>query len=239
MGMHEGVRLLSDVLAEVASLSADPFDVTELVHLASDRACEVLACDGAIVLLSVDGRSLAAAGASSGLDGIERMLDLDATPCHVAMHTGTVTQFSTDDDTAEFEAFAAMASTYGILGVLSLPLRHKETLIGTLCLIRSSPMQFLPDTIDDAQTLADVIAATIIREQVHQKALAVTAQLQHALEARVIVEQAKGMVAAELKMSIDDALDRIRQYARSQHLRLTAVAEDIVRRELPIDRLRS
>ena len=237
--MGEGARLLSDVLAEVASLSAEPFDVAELVHLASDRACEVLSCDGAIVLVSVDGTSLAAAGASRGLDGIERMLDLDATPCHRAMHTGSVTHFSTEDSSDEFEAFAAMASTYGILGVLSLPMRHKDSLIGTLCLIRSTPKRFLPNVIEDAQTLADVIAATIVREYVHQKALAVTAQLQHALESRVVVEQAKGMVAAELKISIDDALERIRHHARSQHLRLTTVATDIVTRELSIDLLRS
>jgi GAF domain-containing protein len=233
--MNEGHRLLSDVLAEVASLSAEPFDVAELVHLASTRACEVLSCDGAVVLLTLDGEALGSAGGSSGLDGIGSMLDLHDTPCHEAMRTGDPVVFTGDDDCrSRYAEFAELAEKKGMRGVLSVPLKHKGQLIGTLCLIRQSRRHFLSHTVSDAQRLADVIAASIVREQAHRAALAVTAQLQHALEARVVVEQAKGMVAAELDISVDEALELVRHFARRQHLRMVDVAGDIVRRKLAV-----
>jgi GAF domain-containing protein len=208
------------------------------VHLAADRACEVLACDGSLILLSLDGQSLAAAGGRGGIEGVEQLLELEATPCHEALHADGATLFSIADAPERFAEFAAMAGARGIECVLSVPLRHRSTVIGTMCFIRRSSEPFRTDTMQDAQKLADVVAASIVREQAHRAALAVTAQLQYALESRVVVEQAKGMVAAELGVSIDEALDSLRQFARSQRLRLSDVAGDIVTRKLPIALLR-
>lgn len=228
---------LASALAELASLSAEPFDVSEFVHLATDRACEVLDSDGAIVLLSVDGFAMQPAGSSGSVGDIAALLANEGVPCRLAMQTGTVVRFVGENGNEQFPEYASLASDAGIHRVLSIPLRHREGLFGTLSMVRLSPRDYTDEDITAAERLADVLAASIVREQVLREALAVTAQLQHALEARVVIEQAKGMVAAERRLSIDQALDCLRSFARSRQLRLADVAADIVSRELAIDAL--
>ena len=230
--MDEDRRLLSEVLAELASMAADPIDVVELMQLASDRACRALSCDAALILLTLDGESLAPAGSSRGMQNVDELLGLEATPCHESMMTGECIVYADDDVPERFADFAAFAGILGVRGALSVPMRHRDDVIGTLCLVRTQRRHFLSHTIEDARRLADVIAAGIIREQQHRAALAVTAQLEHALQSRIIVEQAKGMVAAELQVGIDDALDLLRRFARSRQQRLADIADDVVNRRL-------
>jgi GAF domain-containing protein len=230
---------LSQALAEIASLTADPVDVSELVQLATDRACDVLASDGAVVLLSLDGVALEQAGSSGTVGDVDALLAVEGVPCRTAMQTGTPVAFAEERARETFPDYAELAAAAGIRRVLSVPLRHREGVFGTLSMVRLSALDYQEDEVAAATQMADVLAAGLVREQAHRAALAVSAQLQHALQARVVVEQAKGMVAAELHLSIDDALDCIRQYARRHQLRLTDVAEEVVSRRLSIAALSS
>lgn len=225
--------LLSDALTELASVAADPFDVSELVHRASELACQVLASDGAVIFLSVDGSALETAGASAGMPSIDDLLlGGAATPCHDALTTGAPVAFDADHVPERFADFAVIAARVSACSVVAAPLRHRARCIGVMCVMRTKGSPFSASLIDGAQKLADVVAAGIVRERAHRAALEVTAQLEHALEARVVVEQAKGMVAAELRMSIADALELLRAFARRNQIRLAEVATDIVSREL-------
>jgi GAF domain-containing protein len=236
--MDEGPRLLSDALAELASMAGEPIDVAEMVHFACDRACQVLASDGAIVLLSVDGSRMEPAGASGAVGDIDGILRNEGFPCRAAMQTGSVVRYLQEEGHGEFPDYTADATAAGIHRVLSVPLRHGSGVLGTLSMVRLVPVDYDDAEVEAAQQLADVVAANILREQTLRAALAVTAQLEHALQARVVIEQAKGMVAAELAVSIDEALQMIRGFARRQQLRLSDVATDIVARELPVSLLR-
>lgn len=229
---------LADALAELASLRADPFDVGELVHLATERARHILDSDGAIVLLSLDGFQLEPAGSSGAVGDIDAMLANEGVPCRMAMQTGTTVAFAEEHAHEQFPAYAALAADAGIARVLSVPLRHGDSVVGTLSMVRLSRTDYQEREVAAATRLADVLAASIVRDQELREARAVSAQLEHALQARVVIEQAKGMVAAELRMTIDEALDCIRQFARSRHLRLAEVGADIVDRRLPIALLR-
>ncbi|MEA3019729.1 MAG: hypothetical protein QOI47_1253 [Actinomycetota bacterium] len=233
------VPLLTGVLAELAGLAAEPFDVGELVHRVSERAARALDCDGAIVLLSIDGETLEAAGSSAGMLGVDKLLALTTTPCHTAMRSGKVVLFPAEGASPQFAEFAALADHYGVLGTMAVPLRHRDAAIGVVCLVRTREARFGASTIEAAQQLAAVIASLIVREKAHRASVAVTEQLQHALDVRVVIEQAKGMVAAELGITVDEALDRIRPFARRRQLELAQVAADIVSRTLPITLLRA
>jgi len=54
------------------------------------------------------------------------------------------------------------------------------------------------------------------------------AQLQQALESRVAIEQAKGIVAARLDVSVDDAFELMRQTARNERTKVRELADEIV-----------
>lgn len=232
--MQEDTRVLADALTELARLSADPFDVSELLHLATDRAREVLTADGSLVLLSVDGEGLEPAGASGNVGDIDAILATEGVPCRRSLRTGEVVFFDAERSGDEFPDYAALAAAAGIKRVLSVPLRHADTVFGTLSVARGEARDFHDDDAAALRQLADVVASNMVRERTLRQALAVTAQLEHALQARVVIEQAKGMVAAELRITVDEALDCIRRFARARQRRLADVAGEIVTRTLTV-----
>lgn len=232
--MQEETRVLADALTELALLSAEPFDVSELLHVATDRAREVLRSDGSLVLLSVDGDGLHPAGASGNVGDVDAILATEGVPCRRSLLTGEVVSFDAEHAADEFPDYAALAAAGGIRRVLSAPLKRGDSVLGTLSVARGQARDFDEDDVAAIRQLADVVTSSLVREKTLREALAVTAQLEHALQARVVIEQAKGMVAAELKITVDEALDRIRRFTRSRQLRLADVAGDIVARSLAV-----
>jgi transcriptional regulator with GAF, ATPase, and Fis domain len=234
-------RHLSEVLAELASLSAEPFDVHELVQVACDRAVEVLAVDGAVITLTVDGSPLALVAAAGQSDAAEMLLAIDRTPCAESIETGSVITYDhrRPSDAVRFPVFSTAATSVGLLHSMATPLRHGEGVIGMLSLMRLHDRPFDERSAQPARQLAEVIVAGIVHAEALRAAIAVREQLEHALKARVVIEQAKGMVAADLGISVDEALVLIRTFSRSQHLRLADVSGDIVSRKLPMMLLRS
>jgi GAF domain-containing protein len=232
-------RRLSDVLAELAAMSGEAPDVTDMVHIACERSLEVLGADGAVVLLSVDGVSLEVAAQAGTVGDEERCVLPPAHPCEDVLRTGVPHVLSARVVDPDFPTYATSLREMGLASTAVVPLRHGDDVIGVLALIRTIGDDFPAAMLADAQHIADVVAANLVIDKTLRAALAVRAQLEHALQARVVVEQAKGMVAAELGVSIVVALDMIRRFARTKHLRLADVATDIVERTLPVALLRA
>lgn len=229
--MEQGRRLV-DALAEIATLAAEPFDV-ELLHVAAVRAREVLGVDGVSMLVSFDGDVLAWALPAIGVPGLERAAEAPGSPCHEVLRTGVPVVCSLDEPAGH-----ELLTSLGVAEAAAVPLRHRARVLGVLVLAhRTAPLP--TSAVVDAQRLADVIAAGLVREHAHRLQQARNDQLQHALDARVVVEQAKGMLAAELGVDVEVALDTLRRFARSNQLKLHDVAADVVSRTLPSAVLRA
>jgi AmiR/NasT family two-component response regulator len=91
-----------------------------------------------------------------------------------------------------------------------------------------------PDDVRTVQALADVATIGLLQEQAVQRGVALTEQLQGALNSRVIVEQAKGAIAQMRSCTVDEAFTILRDYCRSNNLRLSAVAHAVVTDAQPI-----
>jgi AmiR/NasT family two-component response regulator len=78
------------------------------------------------------------------------------------------------------------------------------------------------------QALADVATIGILQERAIRHGEIVIEQLQAALNSRVIVEQAKGVLAQVGGLTMDIAFDRLRRHACSHNLLLVEVARRIV-----------
>jgi len=76
-------------------------------------------------------------------------------------------------------------------------------------------------------------AIGLIQERALRERSLLTEQLQAALISRVVIEQAKGMLAEYLKMTVDDAFQLLRSYARDRNHKLSDVARDVVDRKIP------
>ena len=60
---------------------------------------------------------------------------------------------------------------------------------------------------------------------------------QSALSTRIVIEQAKGVLAEHGMLDMQDAYAALRDYARANNRKLGAVAEQLVRREIPASEL--
>jgi AmiR/NasT family two-component response regulator len=100
--------------------------------------------------------------------------------------------------------------------------------IGALNLFGSDRGRLDPDDVKIIQALADVTTIALLQEQAINRSEVLTEQLQHALTSRIVIEQAKGMVAQLYNVQITEAFELLRSYARANQRRLLDVAQAVV-----------
>jgi len=115
----------------------------------------------------------------------------------------------------------------------AVPLRVRTNVIGALNLFRGSDEPFTGSEIEIVQAMAEIAAIGLIQERALRERNLLAEQLQAALNSRVIIEQAKGMLAEYLTVTVDDAFGLLRSYARNHNRKLSEVASDVVDRQLP------
>jgi len=124
--------------------------------------------------------------------------------------------------------FAHEALAAGFRSVHALPMRLRGTVIGALNLFLVEPGDMQEADVEAAQALADVATIAILQHRAALEAQVLNQQLQHALNSRVIIEQAKGVVAERQRLNMEQAFSALRAYARDHNLRLVAVAEAVI-----------
>jgi hypothetical protein len=133
--------------------------------------------------------------------------------------------------------FAARATAAGFASVHAVPMRLKDSVLGALGLFGTSIGPLGADDVSLAQALAHVACVAIVQDKVATDREALAEQLQGALNSRVVLEQAKGILAQVGGLDMDQAFTTMRRYARDRNQRLTDVARALVHRELAADRL--
>jgi GAF domain-containing protein len=124
--------------------------------------------------------------------------------------------------------FAAEALAAGFGSVHALPMRLRGSVIGALNLFRVSRGEMGPDDVELAQAFADVATIGILQHRASEEAQVINEQLTRALNSRVVIEQAKGIVAERLNIDMDQAFAVLRQHARNNNLRLADVARGVI-----------
>ncbi len=133
---------------------------------------------------------------------------------------------------ARWPRFAAAAARQGFASVHALPMRLRRQTIGALHLFGEVPGELSADDVDLAQGLADTATISILQERAIRRGETLSEQLQTALNSRVIIEQAKGVLAVTGRLSMADAFTTLRNYARANNTRLSEVARALADREL-------
>jgi transcriptional regulator with GAF, ATPase, and Fis domain len=143
-----------------------------------------------------------------------------------------VTSEDLEADCVRWPLFAPAARAAGFDRVLTVPLRVGTQTIGALSIFRSAREVPPANTQLLAQAFADVVTTSILRKRAAQHTTIVVEQLQHAVESRVVIEQAKGIVGERHALSMDAALDALRRHARNRNHKLTEIARGVVRGEI-------
>jgi len=153
-------------------------------------------------------------------------------PCLDAFSSGRPVQASAAESRARWPVFAPEASDAGFQMMCAVPLRVRTDVIGALNLFRGTYAPFTRTEMEMAQAMAEMAAIGLIQERALRERSLLAEQLQAALNSRVVIEQAKGMLAEYLTMDVDDAFNLLRNYARDHNRKLSQVACDIVNRKI-------
>ncbi len=131
--------------------------------------------------------------------------------------------------------YAEVVSAQGLSAVLAVPLRLGDQRVGAVDLYDVEPRSWSADDLAGATLLSKMVTAYVLRADAIERIEQVNRQLQLALDSRVVIEQAKGKLAGELRISVDQAFRVIRDHARSNHLTVRGVSEAIVGGTLTLD----
>jgi GAF domain-containing protein len=124
--------------------------------------------------------------------------------------------------------FATEALNAGFRSVHALPMRLRGTVIGALNLFHINPGEMREADIGAAQALADVATIAILQHRAATEAQVLNDQLNNALNTRIVIEQAKGMVAEREALDMPQSFAMLRNHARNHNLRLADVAHDVI-----------
>jgi GAF domain-containing protein len=230
---------LAQTFVELADTLVAGYDLMEFLQTLTDRCVELLEVDAAGLLLADSRGALRLVAASTEQARVVELFQIqnDEGPCLDCYRTGQPVIVSDIRDgraAARWPRFAAAAQEMGYAGVHAIPMRLREQVIGTLNLFRTEPDGLDPAVVVAATALVDVATIGILQERAVRQQEVVAGQLQLALNSRVLIEQAKGILAERLRVTPDEAFVLLRRYARDHNHRLTELSGDVIRGTVPI-----
>ena len=229
--------LLARTLVELADTLVDDFDIVDLLTTLADRCVEVLDIAAAGIMLVAPDGALRLMTSSSEAMRVVELLELQSHegPCLDAFRTGQPV-FDRDlaTDGGRWPQFAAVALAAGFRAADAIPLSLRRQVIGALNLFRTEPGSLDPDDVVAAQALAAIATIAILQHRTAIEAHVLNEQLNLALSSRIVIEQAKGMIAERERVDMEHAFTRLRSHARNHNQRLVDLASDVVRGSMDI-----
>ncbi|MBQ0854667.1 GAF and ANTAR domain-containing protein [Streptomyces sp. BH-SS-21] len=224
---------LAAAFVELSDTLVRDFDVIGFLHTLTEHCVGLLEVRAAGVLLATPQGQLVDAAAS---DNHTRRLEMDSIewdegPCRDCYHSGVQVPdvpLDTEAARARWPWFAPRALEMGFTSVVAAPLRLHEQVIGALNLFRDQSGPLDASQLRLGQALADTATIGILQQRAVAEQMNITAQLQAALDSRIIVEQAKGSLSQRRRVSVEEAFVLMRIHARDHQVRLTDIARQIL-----------
>ncbi|MGW6054269.1 ANTAR domain-containing response regulator [Streptomyces sp. NPDC055189] len=238
---------IARTFVELADTLADDFDVINYVQQLHRRCCEILDVTDAAVLLatpespaSPEARLYDPTAAARGTRDIDRArgaaidMAMREGPAVDAYRTAAVTSGHLSSAPAAWHHVTFRAGATGYTYAAAAPLRLREETLGSLLLLYKGHD---PPPVADlalAQAFADAAAIGLLHARALRQADALNEQLRSALHNRILIEQAKGFLAAHRGISPAEAFETLRRLARHHRVRLVTVAQEVIAiRDLP------
>ena len=235
MSQPDREQVVSRAFVALADTLVDDYDIIDLLDQLIAHSVTLLAADAAGIMLGDPHRQLRTAAASSDDAELMELLQLqnEQGPCMDCYRTSAPVSVPDLARATQWPAFTAAVMEAGpFRSVHALPLRLRGEAIGALNLFHRTPGPLPPADLALGQALADVATIGILQERAIRRGEVLNEQLQTALTSRVVVEQAKGVLAQRHGISMDAAFDQLRRYARTRNQRLADVARQLATSKL-------
>jgi transcriptional regulator with GAF, ATPase, and Fis domain len=220
-----------DAFVQLADTLVTDLDIVDFLDMLARHSADLLGVTSSGLLLADEYGTLSLVAAST--EQARRLANLQLQnaegPCVDCFHSGQRVRCPALTETDNrWPYFAPAARQAGFAAVHTLPMRLRDDVIGALSLFTTVPGELDSDTAELGQSLADIATVGILHERKVRRHAVLAEQLQTALNSRVLIEQAKGVVAERVKITVEDAFTALRAYARSNNRKLLDVAKEVV-----------
>jgi GAF domain-containing protein len=229
--------LLADRFVSLADTLVDDFDVVDLMDQLVETSVELLGTEAAGLMLRDPRGTLQLMASSSEESRLLELFQLQnhEGPCLDCVWSGRPVVVERISDAAErWPRFVPEAGEMGFVSVYAVPLRLRDQVVGGLNLFRTTEPPLTRDDQRMAQALADIATIGLLQQRAVSRATVLAEQLQRALNSRVVIEQAKGVLAEFGGVGMEAAFRSLRGFARDSNTKLSDVAERVVRRAVPL-----
>lgn len=230
---------LAEAFVELSDVLADDFDLVEFLNTLTSRCVELLPVDTAGILIADEQDALRPAGAATE-PRIPHLLEIELSSgpgAECVEKRRPLVNLDLRAERTRWPHFVAAVLEAGFRSLHVLPMRLRDDVIGALSLFGVAPDPLADCDLRVGQALADAATIRIQLQRRLQRAERLSNQLQGALTSRIVIEQAKGIIAEHGRLDMDHAFERLRSYARSHNRRLTELAQAVVARRLNLDEL--
>jgi GAF domain-containing protein len=226
--------LLADTFLRLADTLVDDFDVIDALTTLSARCVEILGAAATGILVADGHGVLQVMAASSETSTILELFQIqnDEGPCLDSYRNRAPTSHEDLRRHNPWPRFSRLAVDSGFLSVHAFPMVVRTSVLGTLNLFMAEPTPLAGDDVEVAQALAHAATLTLLQHQAAANSQRLTAQLQGALNSRITIEQAKGVISELAHVDTDEAFLRLHSFARNHNAKLTDVASRVVHRTL-------
>jgi GAF domain-containing protein len=225
---------LSDAVRAFATSMVEDFDRDVLLDELVDHVVDVTAADGAgIMLPDARGQLRFASASARRIEAVEQEQALiEQGACYAAFADRSVTMIDDLEREERWPRYRELCHQLGLRSVLGVPiLTASEEAIGVINVYRDQPSTWTAYDVEVTLTLGAMGIAYVLGAGRHRAAAELADQLQHALDARVVIEQAKGFLMASSGSDEREALAQLRDTARNSGRKLRDVAREIVGNE--------
>ena len=224
-------ELIAEVMLAMTDTLRDDFDVAGLLYTLTTACVELFDVAAAgMLLIDEQGRLVPLAATHDGSERLERLQIMTREgPCLDAVRTvDTVRCDDLNDEAERWPEFARQARAEGYRAAHAAPVALRADVVGGLNLFLTQPGPLPAADQVLVHHLATAAAIGIVHHRAQRNVGTVNEQLKHALTSRIAIEQAKGLLAERHRLDLATAFTRLRSHARSNHQRLTNVAQAVV-----------
>jgi GAF domain-containing protein len=219
------------VLSEFAHTLARRYEISDVLYRLADHMVEILDLAGAGVSVGdEDGRLRPVTPINDLTRHLEaKEEEYQEGPCVDAFQDGrVVVEQIGDEQRGRWPRWSKEAEKLGVLNVAGIPMRIGDEVLGAVNLYRTDERPWTDAELTAAQVLTDMATSYLLGASELERHRRTTEQLQAALESRVVIEQAKGILAAERNIDVDKAFELLRAHARRRRVAVKVVAEAVV-----------
>jgi transcriptional regulator with GAF, ATPase, and Fis domain len=234
-------QLLAATFVDLADTLVADFDVIDFLHTLATRSVELLNADAAGIMLADHNGGLRVMASSTEEAHLLELYELQNNegPCLDCFQTGLpVMRADVPAMRSAWPAFTQELRQLSFQSAQALPMRLREETIGALNLFRTEPGPLSETDLGIGQAMAHLATVGLIKERALAASERLATQLQTALNSRVQLEQAKGVLAQRTGLPMDQAFQLMRTYARSHNRRLSDIAAPIITGALDDHQLR-